>query len=70
MHSQQYCADMGIFYITFDKLSSSFSSQQLYSDIHLKSQTLIESKVFEPEISTPDSFLMLAQQGLRGSLGD
>lgn len=67
MHFLQPCADTGIFYIPFDKLSSSFSnSQQLCSDIHFKSPTLIESKAFESEISMPAHFLVLAKQGLRG----
>lgn len=64
MHFQQPCTDTGIFYIPFDKLSSSFSnSQQLCSDIHFKSPTLIESKAFESEISMPAHFLVLAKQG-------
>ena len=67
MHFQQPCADTGVFCIPFDKLSSSFSnSQQLCSDIHFKSPTLIESKAFESEISTPARFLVLAKQRLRG----
>lgn len=67
MHFQQPYADTGIFYIPFDKLSSSFSnSQELCSDIHFKSPTLIESKAFESEISMPARFLVLAKQGLRG----
>lgn len=71
MHFQQPCANTGIFYIPFDKLSGSFSnSQQLCSDIHFKSPTLIESEAFESEISTPPRLFMLAKQGVeRETLG-